>query len=392
MSRPKRSVTTGDVLGRRALNRAMLERQLLLRRHAISSEAAVEHLLGLQAQVPKDPYTGLWSRLEGFRPDDLSTLLLDRRAVRTTLMRSTIHLVTAADALRLRPLLQPVIFRMNRDSVFGRDLDGVDLEAVAEAGRRIVDERPSSNGELGRRLAELWPDRPAAALANAARTLVPMVQTTPRGLWGRSQQPTWATVDTWLGDHDHDREGGDGGSHAGPGPLSLDGMIRRYLAAFGPAMVKDVQAWSGLTRLAEVVDRLRPGLRVYRDDEGRELFDLPDAPRPDPDTPAPVRFLPEYDNLGLGLADRSRLVAPPNPRPKMVRDGVGWGSVLVDGRFQGMWRIFDDDGATTLVLASTVPYSRRHQQELTDEGLRLLGLHAADVDPDRLAVRFPPPG
>ncbi|MGH9247043.1 MAG: DNA glycosylase AlkZ-like family protein [Acidimicrobiales bacterium] len=177
--------TTGDVLGPRALNRAMLERQLLLRRHDLDPATVIEHLLGLQAQVPKDPYTGLWSRIEEFHPDSLSQLLIDRRAVRTTLMRSTIHLVTAADAVRLRPLMQPAIFRMNRDSVFGRPLAGVDVEAVAEAGRRLVDERPRTSGELGRLLAERWPDRDPSALANAARTLVPMVQITPRGVWAR---------------------------------------------------------------------------------------------------------------------------------------------------------------------------------------------------------------
>ena len=360
----------GDVLGRRALNRAMLERQLLLRRHRLDAAHVIEHLLGLQAQVPKDPYTGLWSRIEGFRPESLSQLLLDRHAVRTTLMRSTIHLVTAADAVRLRPLMQPVIFRMNRDSVFGRRLDGVDLDAVAEAGRRLVDERPRTTGELGRRLAERWPDREPAALANAARTLVPMVQITPRGVWQASQQTTWAALDTWLG-----RDGD------APEPdLTLDGMILRYLAAFGPALVKDVQAWSGLTRLAEVIDRLRPRLRTFRDDQGRELFDLPDAPRPDPDTPAPVRYLPEYDNLGLGLADRSRLVLNDRPLPVMVRSGIGWGTVLLDGCFQGMWRMFDEDGVTTLVIAPTERYTKRQAADLTDEGRRLVEFHHPEAD------------
>ncbi len=165
-------------------------------------------------------------------------------------------------------------------------------------------------------------------------------------------------------------------------------MILRYLAAFGPALVKDVQAWSGLTRLAEVLERLRPRLRLFRDEQGRQLFDLPGAPRPDPDTPAPVRFLPEYDNLGLGLADRARLVLQERPLPVMVRSGTGWGAVLLDGYFQGMWRIFDENGAATLVIAPTERFTKRQHAALADEGRRLLGFHAPDADADRYDVRI----
>jgi hypothetical protein len=385
-------MATPDRITARALNRAMLDRQLLLRRHPMRPEAAIGHLLGLQAQVPKDPYTGLWSRLHGFHPDKLSALLLERRVVRTTLMRSTIHLVTAADAVDLRRLMQPVILRMNRDSVFGRRLDGVDLDAVAAAGRAAVDERPRTAHELGMVLAERWPDRDRPALANAARTLVPMVQITPRGTWGASHQPTWAALDTWLADGADGADGDEGdrtASVTGTG-LTLDGMVLRYLAGFGPATVRDVQAWSGLTRLAEVVDRLRPQLRTFRTTEGRELFDLPDARRPHEDTPAPVRYLPEYDNLGLGLADRSRFVVDVRPLPSMVGTGLSWGTVLVDGCFGGMWRIADEDGRAVLTIAPTSRYSRRQRADLVDEGLRLLGLHAAGVDPSRHDVRIAP--
>jgi hypothetical protein len=365
--------TTGDVIGLRALNRATLARQFLLRRHDLAPEKAVEHLLGMQAQVPKDPYTGLWSRLEDFRPQDLADLMLERRVVRLSLMRSTIHLATAADALRLRPLMQPVIFRMNRDSVFGRPLEGVDLDEVAAVGRRIVDERPRTQAEMGRLLAERWPDRDLNALATAARTLVPMVQITPRGVWGQRLQPTWAMLDTWL---DGAPDPNPNAPNAPNDGLSLDGMVLRYLAAFGPASVKDVQAWSGLTRLAEVVDRLRAVLRTMRTDEGRELFDLPDAPRPDPDTPAPVRFLPEYDNLTLGLADRSRFGAPGFRLPSIVGTGLGWGAVLVDGVVHGMWRITDDEGEAALTIAPSTRSTKRQRDELVDEGRRLLDLHA----------------
>jgi hypothetical protein len=372
-------VTTGDVLGLRALNRALLDRQMLLRRHQIDVLAAVEHLVGLQAQVPKDPYTGLWARIEGFGPEALSRLLVDRRVVRMSMMRSTIHLVSALDARRLRPLLEPVVIRINRDSVFGRPLAGLDLDEVAEAGRRLVDERPRTARELGALLGERWPDRDPAALAIAARSLVPMVQVTPRGTWGARHQATWAALETWLGDSVSPVDGTD---------LSPDGLVLRYLAAWGPASVKDAQAWCGLTRLGEVFERLRPGLRTFRTEGGGELFDLPGAPRPEPDTPAPARFLPEYDNLGLGLADRSRLVADDRRLPSMVGTGVGWGTVLVDGCFHGVWQITEQGGTAVLTVAPTARVARRDQDGLEEEGMRLLGLHAAGIGPDGHAVRF----
>src|SRR3712207_739226 len=268
---------SGDVLGRRALNRALLERQMLLRRSELSAFAAIEHLVGMQAQSPLAPYVGLWTRLEGFQPDELVRLLNDREVVRIALMRNTVHLVTAEDCLMLRPLTQVIFDRdLRTNTTFAPRLRGVDIGALTAAGRALVEERPRTNKELGALLRERWHDRDAASLVFAIRSQVPLVQVPPRGIWGKGGQVRCTSAEAWLGR-----------------PLRTDpspeDMVMRYLAAFGPATVKDLQQWCGLTRLRAVVERVRPRLVTFRDGAGNELFDLPGAPRPDPDTPAPVR-------------------------------------------------------------------------------------------------------
>ncbi len=298
---------TDDVLGDRALGRATLARQILLEREARDLTATVDHLVGLQAQVPHNPYTALWSRLDPFDPEALSRLVSERALVRIVTLRGTLHLVTADDCLLLRPLVQPVLDgELSRHQTFAPQLAGVDLDAVMAVARPLLDERPRTGPQLRALLAERFPDHDAAALAFACRNRLALVQVPPRGLWGRGGQVTTTTAEAWLGR-----------------PLvaepSIDAVVLRYLAAFGPATVADVAAWSRLTAFREVLDRLRPQLRTFRDERGRELFDLPDAPRPDPGTPAPVRFLPEYDNVLLSHADRSRFLRPEH------RDEIGAG-------------------------------------------------------------------
>ncbi|MFI6273422.1 winged helix DNA-binding domain-containing protein [Micromonospora zamorensis] len=278
----------------RALNRATLDRQLLLRRADLTVPQALERLAGLQAQTPQTWYVGLWARLAGYIPEPTSQLLADGTVVRMALMRSTIHLVTAADCRWLRPLVQPVIERSTMGA-FGRHLTGLNQAELASTARELLAVKPLTFSDLGRALAQRWPDRDPAALAQAARAWVPLVQVPPRGLWRRSGPAAHSPIETWLG------------RAVDPDP-SIDTLLLRYLAAFGPATISDAQQWCGLTRLAEVIDRLRPRLAAFRDEYGRELFDLADAPRPDPDTPAPVRFLYDFDNLLLSHADRSRVV------------------------------------------------------------------------------------
>jgi Winged helix DNA-binding domain len=359
-------------LGRRALNRATLDRQLLLRRAALPMLDALEHLAGLQAQTPHTWYQGLWCRLEEFDPTRLAALLTERKVVRMALMRGTIHLVTARDCLWLRPLVQPMIERAMNGN-FGRNLTGVDREKLVAAGRELLEERPLIFSELGRLLAQRWPDRDPDSLAQAIRAWVPLVQVPPRGVWGTSGRPAHTTVESWLG------------SGVDPQP-SVDDLVRRYLAAFGPATVRDAQTWSGLTRLSEVFERLRPGLVTFTDDDGRVLFDLPDAPRPDPDVPAPPRFMYDFDNLFLSHADRSRVITeaaaaqvyPRNVMPCML---------LVDGFTNGDWKITRDRGTATLTIRPFVRLSKTDNTAITREGARLLEFAAPGATHD---IRFAP--
>jgi hypothetical protein len=288
----------------------------------------------MQAQIPHSPYVGLWSRVEGFEPEHLSSLLTERRVVRIALMRSTIHLVTAADCFALRPVVQPAIDReIVNNKAWSPGLEGVDFAELWEAARALLDASAMTPAALGQALAERWPAHHPASLAHAARTLLPLVQVPPRGLWGRSGQTKLTTAQAWLG-----RE-------AGPG-LTREELILRYLAAFGPASVADVQSWSGLQALRGPMDALRPRLVTFRDERSRELFDLPEGPRPGEGVPAPVRFLPEYDNLLLSHSDRSRIIAEQH-RAHVVRD-FGARFFLVDGFVAGRWK--PDIGKTAATL------------------------------------------
>ena len=189
-----------EVLSPRALNRALLERQMLLRRVKLPAARAIERLVGMQAQVPTDPYIGLWSRLDGFETGELASLLENRHAVRAvTMMRTTIHLLTASDFRAIRPLLQPVVERAFRHGPFSKALAGVDIDEVVAAGRALLDERPRTIDEVGKELQQRWPDRDPDPLGYAVRYLVPAVQTPPRGIWGKGGRPILATAESWLG-------------------------------------------------------------------------------------------------------------------------------------------------------------------------------------------------
>jgi hypothetical protein len=354
-------------LSTRALNRALLARQHLLARTQMSVSGMVEHLVGMQAQVPVNPYYALWSRLVDFRPESLAELILSRQAVRLSLLRTTLHLVTARDALTLRPVVQGVLDRgYASGSPFHKNLVGMDLDEVTAAGRELLHAEALTTAELGARLAERWPDRDAQSLAYAVRYLVPMVQVPPRGVWGRSGAPRWRTLETWL---ERPLEPSD----------EPDGMVLRYLAAFGPASVADIATWSWLTRVREVVERLRPRLRVYRSETGSELFDVEDGPMPDPDTRAPARFLPEYDNVELSHADRRRIIAP-----EAVGAFTGYvGTFLVDGFVAGQWRIDRGKEVHRLILQPFVRLADDESEQLVTEGERLLAWDAGDVAAER---------
>lgn len=353
-----------ETLDRRTLNRALLARQLLLKRHRMSVPAALEHLVGMQAQVPSHPYVGLWSRLQGFEPQQLSKLVETRKAVRLSLMRNTIHLVTARDAFGLKTLFEPLGERgYLRGSPWGREMRDADLPAIRQAGREIMAEKPRTVAELSKLLKEKFPNHDGAAMAYGVRYMVPLIFATPRGIWGASGPVALTTFEAWLG------------RDSGPA-FSSDEIVKRYLAAFGPASVADFRAWSGLT-MRDAFERLRPHVRVFRDERGRELFDLPRAPRPPAALEVPIRFLPDYDNILLGHADRTRIMAPGQHLGLFNAAGIMKGSILVDGFVRAQWKPVQHEGTTTLeITAFEKPLTKVERTALAAEGMQLLELLA----------------
>jgi len=369
------TASNAPVLSNRALNRATLARQLLLERSTHSITDTVEHLVGMQAQSAQSWYVGLWSRLENFHAEDASDLLARRELVRMSLTRGTIHLVTSRDAWGLRPLMQPAFDRILAGS-YAKGVRGVDYGELAKAASAVLSEAPRTAAELAGLLAPLWPQHDPKSLAMAAHAQLALVQVTPRGLWHASGRPAHTTLAAWLG-----------GTQP---PYKLADVLLRYLGAFGPASVADMQTWSGLSHLREVVEPLRPQLAVFRAEDGRELFDLPDAPRPDPDTPAPPRFLYDYDNVALSHADRTRFISEEDRKALLERLGAYvFGGVTVDGVFAGIWRSRKEGRAKrsavlSIELAHAIP--ERAKAELAEEGQQLIAFLAEDAD--RRDVQF----
>jgi hypothetical protein len=262
------------------------------------------------------------------------------------------------------------------NTAWGRNITGIKTTELIAAGRSLLEEQPLTRADLGARLKEQWPDRDAASLAWAISYLVPVVQVPPRGLWGKSGQAKLTTVESWLGRP----------LDSNPSP---DDMVLRYLAAFGPATVADIRVWSRLTGLRAVIERLRPRFVTFRDERGRELFDLPDAPRPDPETPAPPRFLPEYDNILLSHDDRDRIIPGNHGLPMPAGRGGELGSLLVDGFLGGMWRITRQRGKVRLVIEPGGSLTRADRAAVTDEGARLLAFVAAEAGDHDIRVDVP---
>jgi hypothetical protein len=366
-------MSDAPVLTRRELGRATLARQLLLAREGVPADAVIARVAGLQAQVVMPPYVGLWARLEGFERDHLNELLAERRVVRAHLMRSTLHLVTADDYLRLRADLQPALDRAYR-GWFGKRSRGLDLDPIVAAAREALAAGPLTTGELTELLAPLAPDRDPNAVGFGARWRLPMVQTpAPGATWGYGNAPRWALPEDWLG-------------RAVDPPAGPHELVRRYLAAFGPGSVKDAQTWTGITGLRPAFDALRDELVELRDEDGGELFDLPDARRPGADAPAPTRLLPDYDNLILAHADRARFV--PEEHRKLVFSGAGRVSatVLVDGFVAGTWKVDRKARELRIELFAGTRLAARTRRELLEEAERLAQLVAADGKPPRVVL------
>ncbi|MDR0269747.1 winged helix DNA-binding domain-containing protein [Paenibacillus sp.] len=355
---------SAKVLDSRALNRATLARQMLLCRVELPILDVVEKLIGLQAQAPNAPYFALWSRMENFQQEQLSQLIRDRKVVRMALMRSTLHLVSAPDALQLRPWLQRVMERSLKGS-YGKQLKDVDLGHLVAYGRKLVEDNPMTFSELGQHLLEHWPDLPSKAATAAVRNLVPLVQIPPRGIWGEGGQATHTSLEAWFG------------QSLCPRP-DAEILIRRYLAAFGPATVKDIQVWSGLTGLNKTIESLRPELVTFRDEQEAELFDLPDAPRPDGNTPAEPRFLGEFDNILLSYADRSRILDDRYRSRVFTINGIIRSTILIDGYVAGTWKLVRERKKAVLSIDPFITLSQEETDALMIEGARLLHFAASE--------------
>lgn len=371
---------TAPLLDRRSLNRAYLARQWLLGARAdpgLGVVGMVEHLVGLQAQAPDPPYVGLWSRIAGFRPEHLADLLLDRSVVRASVMRGTIHLVSARDARVLRPFAQPLY---DQDLVTNPDvaphLDGVDLDQLVVEATRLLHAEALTRAELRDRLAPRWPEHRPDALARAAHDLLPLVQVPPRGVWGAGGAARSVTTASWLG-------------RPVLASVRRADIVRRYLRAFGPASVLDAQQWSGVRGLAATFERLRPELATFVDEHGRELVDLPDAPRPDPATPAPPRFVAAFDNLTLSHADRARITGDTDRRRLVTVNGIVHATVLVDGFVAGTWKVARDRSAVTVIVEPFRRLPARQVAAIEREGADLAAFTAPAL-PATVQVLAPP--
>jgi hypothetical protein len=350
---------TDRILTLRELNRATLSRQLLLESAAISAPAAIERLVGLQAQLPVAPYVGLWTRLTGFRRDDLATAIVERIVVKATTMRATLHLLTAEDYLRFRATFQPMLTYAGRSIAKRRGGNTIDVPALLALAREYIAEQPRTFEEISAMLAERLPDHDIGALRYTVRTHLPMVQVPIATGWSYPGNPQFALAEAWLGE-----------------PISpetdLKALVFRYLATFGPATVQDVQTWSGFPKLKDAVRAFKAELRAYRDERGRELLDLPDMPLPDATMPAPVRFLPEYDNLLLSHQDRTRVI-PDKYHAHVFLTGLRVrATILVDGFVAGGWKIEKTKDTATLVIEPFEPLAKQDRDALAEEAERLV--------------------
>jgi len=345
------------ILNMRELNRTTLARQMLLERETLPASAAVERLVGLQAQLASAPYVGLWTRLRDFRREDLAREIENRKVVKATLMRATLHLCTADDYLRFRTALKPLLIGASGEIAKRRDAD-FDLDKVLKEARKFIGEKPRTFAEISDMLTKLMPDNDVGAMRYSVRTHIPLVQVPINTGWSYSNKPEFTLAESWIGR-----------------PVSPEDNLRelvfRYLAAFGPASVTDAQTWLGM-KLKETFEKLRTELQTCRGEGRTELFDLPDAQFPAEDVPAPVRFLPEYDNLLLSHSNRSRVIAD-ECRSKVYLPGLRVAAtILVDGFVRGAWKIEKAKTAATLVIEPFGKLTKKDRAALTEEGERLV--------------------
>jgi hypothetical protein len=349
---------------------------MLLARAKVTPAEAVSRLAGMQAQLARPPFIGLWSRVEGCSREAIVRAAERKEILRATLMRGTIHLVTRADYLAFRPAVQPALTAAN-ESVLKERSKGIDVPRLVAAARDVFAQGACTFATLRERLAKRFPGLDERAMGYIVRMQVPLVLVPQaKTTWAWPGSADFALADTWLGERV---------STEGPS----DPLVRAYLAAFGPASAKDLQTWSYVFGIEATLEAMRPSLKVFTDPKGRELFDLPKAPRPGEDEPAPVRFLPEYDNLLLAHADRARIVAEPHRKAMTTRNLVQPATVLVDGAVAATWTVTATKKLATLTVHPFAKLARAAVAEIEAEGVRLLEF----VEPSVAArsVAFLPP-
>jgi hypothetical protein len=347
-----------EKLSDRALNRATLERQLLLGRRKMPVVKAIEQVLALQAQVPRPPHVGLWSRLEKFERRHLLAPLHARTLVRATTMRGTIHIMSAKDFVAFRAALQPSL-SAGWKTIAGK-APTPPIDALVAAGRKFLGRNGYTFNEIRAHLVKQFPKAHDRIMGYAMRMHVPLVQVpTEDDDWGFPADSAFALADDWL-----QKPIGEGAGAAA--------LILRYLAAFGPATVADIQSWTGMRGIAELMAPIRSKLVTFKDERGRELFDLPKAPRPNADTDAPVRFLPEYDSVMIAHADRSRIVDDTFRKVLITKNLIVPATFLVDGRIAGTWKIERKKATATMMLAPLVPITKAAKAALQEEAEALV--------------------
>lgn len=354
-------------LSQRGLNRATLARQFLLERADVEPVRAIESLTALQAQSARSPFIALWSRIREFDADSLRRAIDRRKVVKSTLMRSTLHLTSARDYTLFRPALHASLVSLAAGMLRGRMQD-VDVDLVVKAVRGFLADEPRTFAEIFTLLEERFPDADVRALGYTARLHVPLVQIPAETRWSFPASPArFGLAEEWLGK-----------TVPSDGPAKA--LVLRYLGSLGPATVADISNWTGLRGVREVVD----GLNVlrFRNEDGKEVLDLPDAPRPPADTPAPVRFLPEFDNIVLSGADRSRFMTKEQQRAIFTNNLAYAATFLVDGQVAGAWRV--DRKRKTLVVEPFATPKKATRDAVADEALAL----ASFLDPE-YGVSFP---
>jgi hypothetical protein len=352
----------------REINRATLARQMLLVRQRLAPIDAIERLIGLQAQWPRPPFVGLWTRLEGFERQHLAALFDARTVVRATFLRATIHVLSARDFIGLRPIVQPMLDGAYESILKDRVAD-LDIEEATKRARGFFEKKPTPFDDLRKFFLADDPKCDERALGYIVRMRLPLVQVPEADAdWSFPAQACFATAEKWLGKKIPQK------------PAPPDPLILRYLAAYGPSSANDFAAWSALARPAvrDAFERLRPQLVALRDEKKRELFDLPDSPRPPAATAAPIRFIPEYDNLLNTRADE-RFVATEH-RPKVFLSALRLAAtVLVDGFVAATWKIQATKKKATLTIEPFAALPAKVRKAIEPEAEALVRFSEPDI-------------